>query len=154
MASDYSPVKTSNKSKSNAASFNSVRSVKKVDDLYPDPETWEKLTNIASQGYSMRSIAYMMGVSPEKLTEFQNAYPDRFADAIEMGRVIDETEILSRLRGAAVSPKSANWLTALQVYGKIKFGWLGQGGNSSSRDLPSSLAFTMIEPPTTDESDG
>ena len=151
MVKQYKPVADGTKRKK-PTTVESVRNIERVDSLEPTQETFDKITDLASRGFSTRSIAYMLGVTAEVFQTFRDEHEEEVVAAIDLGRVIDETEITAMLRAAATSTRSSNFLTALQAYGKINFGWLGSSGaNNGAKDLPRSISFTMIEPETEED---
>lgn len=123
-----------------------VRDVVRVEHLEDEQETYDKIVDLSASGYSANIIAYMLGVTTKVFNDFRMLHSEKVEAAIDMGRIIDEAEIVERLRTAAMSSQT-NALTALQAYGKIYFGWLGNNQNSSrTQELPSSIKFTAIEP--------
>lgn len=150
MPNTYKPVTNTAKRKA-SPTVDSVRNIKRIDSLEPTRETFERITELASFGYSTRSIAYMLGVTVDAFQEFRDQHEDEVGEAMSLGWVIDETECLTKLRGASVNVKSANWLTAMKLYGALKFGWGGKATGTGSADLPRSISFTMIEPDEFDD---
>lgn len=127
-----------------------IRNVEKVDELLPTVETFEHITQLSSQGYSPRSMAYLLGVTKDVFDEFNMMYPSEVSEAITLGHVIDETECLSIFRSAATDKRSGSFATLLQAYGKMKFGWSG-GAGGEANDLPSGMKLFIKQPDDIDE---
>jgi len=150
MEESYMPVKKepSTRIPRTSTTEKSIKNIPKRDDLYPTHDTFDEIQSLASQGYSIRSIAYLMGVTMTIFDEFREKYSDKVLEAIAIGRVIDETECMHRLRTMATSSRSANPLPALKLYREEKF-----GAGSGASDLPRNISFSMIEPEDIEDND-
>lgn len=150
MAKPYSPVNSATK-KVEIKLTDDVWNITPVEELKPTKETFEQITKLAARGYTGRSIIYLMGVTEETFSIFRSENEEEVTEALARGSIIDEIECHQRLRGAATSTKSQNWLPALTLYGKIQFGWLGKGSATGNSDLPTGIEFLPVDIDDNDE---